>query len=183
MRDEINGGQPSAVGLQQKRKSCAASRAVHPPFRVGRLRDPYSLKLLTSTQAAKPKCPIIRASRLRECGDHIVRARGRLIPFNLNSPTGSALTASSTAINTRGLVRICPGLASSQRREATLDTVRWRHNEPTLEANRAERSKPVRYAAPNPISWPSRRHLSVKIPIASRTSSATVLLLTALFYA
>jgi hypothetical protein len=71
MRDEINRGQPCAVGLQQKSKSSAA-RAVHPPFR-GRLRDPYSLKFLTSTQAAKPKCSIIRASRLRECGDHIVR--------------------------------------------------------------------------------------------------------------
>jgi hypothetical protein len=31
--------------------------------------------------------------------------------------------AFSTFINTRGLTRICPGLASSQSREATLDTV------------------------------------------------------------
>ena len=46
-----------------------------------------------------------------------------LIPFNSNSPTGSTFTAFSTFINTRGLMRICPGLASSQRREATLDTV------------------------------------------------------------
>ena len=33
-------------------------------------------------------------------------ARGRLIPFNSNSPTGSTLTAFSTFINTRGLMRI-----------------------------------------------------------------------------
>ena len=50
-------------------------------------------------------------------------ARGRLIPFNSNSPTGSTFTAFSTFINTRGLMRICPGLASSHSREATLDTV------------------------------------------------------------
>jgi hypothetical protein len=50
-------------------------------------------------------------------------ARGRLIPFNSNSPTCSTLTAFSTFINTRGLMRICPGLASSQRREATFETV------------------------------------------------------------
>jgi hypothetical protein len=33
-------------------------------------------------------------------------ASGRLIPFNSNSPTGSTFTASSTAISTRGLMRI-----------------------------------------------------------------------------
>ena len=38
-------------------------------------------------------------------------ARGRLIPFNSNSPTGSTRTALSTFINTRGLMRICPGFA------------------------------------------------------------------------
>jgi len=50
-------------------------------------------------------------------------ARGRLIPFNSNSPTGSTFTAFSTFVNTRGLMRICPGLASSHSREATFDTV------------------------------------------------------------
>jgi hypothetical protein len=50
-------------------------------------------------------------------------ANGRLIPFNSNSPTGSTFTAFSTFISTRGLMRICPGLASSHNREATLDTV------------------------------------------------------------
>src|SRR5262249_32467478 len=33
-------------------------------------------------------------------------ARGRLIPFNSNSPTGSTLMAFSTFISTRGLMRI-----------------------------------------------------------------------------
>ena len=50
-------------------------------------------------------------------------ARGRLIPFNSNSPTGSTFTARSTFIRTRGLMRICPGLASSHSREATFDAV------------------------------------------------------------
>ncbi len=45
------------------------------------------------------------------------------MPLSANSPTGSTMTAFSTAISTRGLIRICPGRASSQSREATLDTV------------------------------------------------------------
>jgi len=40
-------------------------------------------------------------------------ARGRPIPLSVNSPTGSTVTASLTAVKTRGLIRICPGLASS----------------------------------------------------------------------
>ena len=50
-------------------------------------------------------------------------ASGRLIPFSTNSPTGSTFTTSSTFVSTRGLMRICPGFASSHSREATLDTV------------------------------------------------------------
>ena len=50
-------------------------------------------------------------------------AKGRLMPFNSNSPTGSTFTAFSTFISTRELMRICPGFASSHSREATLDTV------------------------------------------------------------
>ena len=50
-------------------------------------------------------------------------ASGRLIPFNSNSPTGATFTAFSTFISTLGLMGICSGFASSQRREATLDTV------------------------------------------------------------
>ena len=33
-------------------------------------------------------------------------ARGRPIPLRVNSPTGSTVTASPTAMNTRGLIRI-----------------------------------------------------------------------------
>jgi hypothetical protein len=40
-----------------------------------------------------------------------------------NSPTNSTVTASLTAIRTRGLIKIWPALASSQSLEATLDTV------------------------------------------------------------
>src|SRR5262249_8852116 len=48
---------------------------------------------------------------------------GRRMPFSSNSPTGSTVTAFSMAWRTRGLMRIWPGLASSQRREATFETV------------------------------------------------------------
>ena len=71
-------------------------------------------------------------------------ARGRLIPFNSNSPTGSTLTAFSTFINTRGLIRICPGLASSQSREVYVgDGPDGGIIEATLEADGAERGRPV----------------------------------------
>src|SRR5262249_36271035 len=48
---------------------------------------------------------------------------GRRIPFSANSPTGSTATTCSTDCRTRGLTRIWAGLASSQRRDATLETV------------------------------------------------------------
>src|SRR5215469_14418140 len=48
---------------------------------------------------------------------------GRRMPLRLNSPTSSMVMVLSTASMTRGLIRICPGLASSQSREATFETV------------------------------------------------------------
>jgi hypothetical protein len=69
-------------------------------------------------------CRIIRFQTLDgEAATSLYAARGRRIPFNSNSPTGSTFMASSTFVSTRGLMRICPGLASSQSRDATLDTV------------------------------------------------------------
>jgi hypothetical protein len=50
-------------------------------------------------------------------------AKGRLMPLSLNSPIGSTLIASATAIKTRGLIKIGPRFASSQSRDATLDIV------------------------------------------------------------
>ena len=44
------------------------------------------------------------------------------MPLRLSSPTCSTRTEPSTAARTRGLIRICPGFASSHRREATFDT-------------------------------------------------------------
>ena len=74
-------------------------------------------------------------------------ARGRLIPFNSNSPTGSTFTAFSTFISTRGLIRICPGLASSHKSRGD---VRYGPDggvvEAALETDRAERSEAVRNA-------------------------------------
>ena len=43
-----------------------------------------------------------------EAATTLYAARGRLIPFNSNSPTGSTVTAFSTFVSTRGLIRICP---------------------------------------------------------------------------
>ena len=43
---------------------------------------------------------------------------GRRMPLRANSPTGSTVTAFSTFVSTRGLIKICPGFASSQSREA-----------------------------------------------------------------
>jgi hypothetical protein len=55
-------------------------------------------------------------------------ARGRLIPFNSNSPTGSTVTAFSTFVSTRGLIKICPGFASSQAERQHWTPSRWPHN-------------------------------------------------------
>ena len=41
-----------------------------------------------------------------EAATTLYAASGRLIPFNSNSPTGSTVTAFSTFISTRGLMRI-----------------------------------------------------------------------------
>ena len=58
-----------------------------------------------------------------EAATTLYAASGRLIPFNSNWPTGSTLTAFSTFVSTRGLIKICPGFASSHSREATFETV------------------------------------------------------------
>ena len=51
-------------------------------------------------------------------------ASGRLIPFNSNSPTGSTFYGVLDRHQHTGADRsICPGLASSQSRKATLETV------------------------------------------------------------
>jgi hypothetical protein len=39
------------------------------------------------------------------------------MPLSANSPTGSTVTAFSIFVSTRGLIKICPGFASSQSRE------------------------------------------------------------------
>ena len=97
---------------------------------------------------------------------------GRLMPLSLNSPTGSTVMAFSTAIKTRGLIKICPGLASSQSRDATLDTVPMAVIEPSLKADSAEGSKSVRDPNPETNSCPSLRHFSINSPIAALISIA-----------
>jgi hypothetical protein len=48
----------------------------------------------------------VEADFLKKAAQHLLRAEGRLIPFNSNSPTGSTLTAFSTFVSTRGLKKI-----------------------------------------------------------------------------
>ncbi len=56
-------------------------------------------------------------------GKHVVGRQGSTDAFELKFADWFDAYSSSTAIKTRGLMRICPGLASSQSRDATLDTV------------------------------------------------------------
>jgi hypothetical protein len=57
-----------------------------------------------------PLADITRVSGQRQLADLASRtlyaARGRAIPLSVNSPTGSIVTASLTAVKTRGLIRI-----------------------------------------------------------------------------
>jgi hypothetical protein len=64
-------------------------------------------------------------------------ARGRPIPISANSPTGSTVKAFSSAISTRGLIRICPGLASSRSREADIGHCRLRHSQASFKGDGA----------------------------------------------
>ena len=72
------------------------------------------------------ECPIggcagRAASSLYGCGsDHIVSRQGPPDPLQPELAHGLDL---DRTVSTRGLIRICPGLRSSQRREATLDTL------------------------------------------------------------
>jgi len=114
--------------VDQKALSTLAARS-------NRHRQPYKrLRLRLSERAWRFKPPISRTRKqparaawpdthAEMVASTLYAARGRLIPLSVNSPTGSTATASSTAMNTRGLISICPGLASSHRREATLATV------------------------------------------------------------
>ena len=98
-----------------------ASPAMAPPTGITRAREKFLRRILSMTG----KCRRIQLwpKPYDAAATTLYAARGRLIPFNSNSPTGSIVTAFSTFVSTRGLMRICPGLASSHSREATFDTV------------------------------------------------------------
>src|SRR6516225_1401316 len=86
---------------------------------------------------------------------------GRRRPLSSNSPTGSTVIALSTASMTRGLIRIWPVLASSQRGNATLETV-------PIPAYPRQPSNPIAPSVanpwpippPNPMPGPTKPHLS-----------------------
>ena len=66
-------------------------------------------RVATQRQNAKQRTVLQACSAQAPAGTvptTLYAARGRLIPFNSNSPTGSTFTAFSTFINTRGLMRI-----------------------------------------------------------------------------
>ena len=58
-----------------------------------------------------------------EAATTLYAASRRLTPFNSNSPTSST-TAFSTFVSTRGLIKTCPGFASSHSRCDKVATAR-----------------------------------------------------------
>ena len=102
-----------------------------PPARGRRCRSTRAtmrIRALDDVRCGRPTCRAsisrcIPPSAYEAAAITLYAARGRLIPFNSNSPTRSTFTTFSTFASTRGLIKICPGLASSHSREATLDTV------------------------------------------------------------
>ena len=59
-----------------------------------------------------------------EAATTLYAASRRLTPFNSNSPTSSTSTAFSTFVSTRGLIKTCPGFASSHSRCDKVATAR-----------------------------------------------------------
>src|SRR6516225_3526018 len=78
---------------------------------------------LQLTSATKPAKSGHQFGLELEDASTLYAAIGRRMPFSANSPTASTITAFSIACRTRGLMRICPGFASSQSRDATFETV------------------------------------------------------------
>ena len=67
------------------------------------------------------------------------------MPLSAKSPNDSTVMSFSTAIDTRGLIRICPGLASSQSRERDIgDRSDGGVIEASLKADSAEGGKSMR---------------------------------------
>ena len=82
-----------------------------------------------------------------EAATTLYAARGRLIPFNSNSPTGSTFTAFSTFVSTRATDQDLPWLGFIAEPRGHIG---YRPDggivEASLKANGAERSEAVRYA-------------------------------------
>ena len=123
-------GETSQAGFPQQRKRCALIARIlgsggwaHLDCRcTHRKAHPFAGLLL---RPSIPACHELSAISQRfgaTAAMTLYAATGRRIPLSASSPTCSAMTASSTAKRTRGLIKTWPGLASSQRREATLDT-------------------------------------------------------------
>jgi hypothetical protein len=66
-----------------------------------------------------------RANRdiLSDCREYVVRCQEASDPLQLELSHWLDLYRMLDFVSTRGLIKICPGLASSHSREATLDTV------------------------------------------------------------
>jgi hypothetical protein len=74
---------------------------------IARMR--ISTKGLDCPKSRDAFTPLRKAQWQRYCEtapSTLYAARGRLIPFNSNSPTGSTFTAFSTFVSTLGLMRI-----------------------------------------------------------------------------
>ena len=71
-----------------------------------------------------PKADIALPIRfLGYSGKYVVGRQGPTDAFELKLANWLDVYCILNAIKTRGLIKICPGLASSQSRDATLDTV------------------------------------------------------------
>src|SRR5690242_9895742 len=110
----------------RRMRTSLASNQVAPLMRRGdddcseegqRLRQ----QAMISVEIAAPDLPDARPL-LRAAGRTAPRRPNRVYAIIENREDSTA-TAFSTAINTRGLISIWPGLASSQSRDATLETV------------------------------------------------------------
>src|SRR5262249_48325336 len=102
-------------------------RGLAEPRKVGTLGEPLAPSLRTRVLCQPSYGPrlkgVYQLSWSTEDAATLYAIIGRRRPLSSNSPTGSTVTALSTASMTRGLIRIWPVLASSQRRDATLETV------------------------------------------------------------
>src|SRR6516225_6962110 len=98
---------------------------------------------------------------------------GWVSPLSVSSPTSSSGVVASTLTATRWATRICPSLASAQRRAARLHTVPIAvYPERSAKPIWPRVAYPCAILAPNPSTRPRRRHAAINVPAVSRIAIA-----------